>query len=132
MSAAGITFTPHETGEHLVNVFRNGKHIANSPFKIMVGESELGNASKVKVSGSGLTEGMANEINEFIVDTREAGQYLLGFIEWKKKNGKKRSKKSDEQRHGCVTRFWLFSCPLMSMKKWVLGFCSEKRKKKKK
>ena len=46
----------------------------------MVGESELGNASKVKVSGSGLTEGMANEINEFIVDTREAGQYLLGFV----------------------------------------------------
>ncbi|XP_076447622.1 filamin-A-like isoform X2 [Babylonia areolata] len=69
----GITFTPRETGEHLVNVFRNGKHIANSPFKIMVGESELGNASKVKVSGKGLTEGMANEINEFVVDTRDAG-----------------------------------------------------------
>ncbi|XP_041349933.1 filamin-A-like isoform X2 [Gigantopelta aegis] len=69
----GITFTPHETGEHLVNVFRNGDHIANSPFKIFVGESELGNARKVKVSGKGLKEGMANEINEFTVDTREAG-----------------------------------------------------------
>ncbi|XP_025106448.1 filamin-A-like isoform X4 [Pomacea canaliculata] len=69
----GITFTPRETGEHLVDVKRNGKHIANSPFKIMVGESELGNASKVKVYGKGLTEGMANEVNEFIVDTREAG-----------------------------------------------------------
>ncbi|XP_048239132.1 filamin-A-like isoform X3 [Haliotis rufescens] len=69
----GITFTPRETGEHLVNVFRNGKHIANSPFKIIVGESEIGNASKVKVSGKGLTEGMANEVNEFIVDTRDAG-----------------------------------------------------------
>ncbi|KAK7101853.1 hypothetical protein V1264_020173 [Littorina saxatilis] len=69
----GITFTPRETGEHLVNVYRNGKHIANSPFKIVVGESELGNASKVKVSGKGLKEGMANEVNEFIVDTREAG-----------------------------------------------------------
>ncbi|KAK7490038.1 hypothetical protein BaRGS_00018738, partial [Batillaria attramentaria] len=69
----GITFTPRETGEHLVNVFRNGKHIANSPFKIKVGESELGNAGKVKVYGKGLTEGMANEINEFVVDTREAG-----------------------------------------------------------
>ncbi|KAL8611652.1 hypothetical protein ACOMHN_065130 [Nucella lapillus] len=69
----GITFTPRETGEHLVNVFRNGTHIANSPFKIMVGEKELGNASKVKVSGDGLKEGMANEINEFVVDTREAG-----------------------------------------------------------
>lgn len=71
---SGITFTPRETGEHLVNVFRNGQHIANSPFKIVVGESEIGNASKVKVYGKGLEKGMANEVNEFIVDTREAGE----------------------------------------------------------
>lgn len=69
----GISFTPRETGEHLVNVFRDGQHISNSPFKIIVGESELGNASKVKVYGKGLEEGMANEVNEFIVDTRNAG-----------------------------------------------------------
>ncbi|KAL4226921.1 hypothetical protein ACF0H5_014899 [Mactra antiquata] len=69
----GISFTPRETGEHLVNVYRNGQPIANSPFKINVGETELGNASKVKVYGKGLQEGMANEVNEFIVDTREAG-----------------------------------------------------------
>jgi filamin len=69
----GITFTPRETGEHLVNVYRNGQHIANSPFKINVGDSEIGNASKVKVYGKGLKEGLANEVNEFIVDTREAG-----------------------------------------------------------
>ncbi|KAL5013398.1 hypothetical protein ScPMuIL_007668 [Solemya velum] len=69
----GISFTPHEVGEHLVNVYRNEKHIANSPFKIVVGESELGNASKVKVYGKGLEEGMANEVNEFTVDTTEAG-----------------------------------------------------------
>ena len=82
MSVSGITFTPRETGEHLVNVLRNGKHIANSPFKIMVGESELGNANKVKVSGKGLTEGMANEVNEFVVDTREAGEgdVLIVFV----------------------------------------------------
>ncbi|XP_053377764.1 filamin-A-like isoform X5 [Mercenaria mercenaria] len=69
----GISFTPRETGEHLVNVYRNGVHIANSPFTIMVGETELGNAGKVKVYGKGLEEGMANEVNEFIVDTRDAG-----------------------------------------------------------
>lgn len=40
----------------------------------MVGESELGNASKVKVYGKGLEEGMANEVNEFTVDTTEAGR----------------------------------------------------------
>ena len=56
-------------------MYRDGHHIQNSPFKIYVGESELGNAGKVRVSGKGLTEGMANEVNEFIVDTREAGMY---------------------------------------------------------
>ncbi|XP_064632240.1 filamin-A-like isoform X7 [Lineus longissimus] len=69
----GISFTPKETGQHLVNVFRDGKHIPNSPFKIHVGESELGNASKVKVHGKGLHEGMAGEKNDFVVDTKAAG-----------------------------------------------------------
>ncbi|XP_052093723.1 filamin-C-like isoform X17 [Mytilus californianus] len=69
----GISFTPREVGVHLVNVYRNGHHIQNSPFQITVGESELGNASKVKVSGPGLEKGMANELNEFVVDTKDAG-----------------------------------------------------------
>ena len=59
-----------------MNVCRNGQHIANSPFKIVVGESEIGNASRVKVYGKGLSEGMANEVNEFTVNTKEAGQPL--------------------------------------------------------
>jgi len=71
---SGISFTPREIGEHLVNVFRNGQHIPNSPFKIYVGESEIGNASKVKCYGKGLSEGMANEINEFTVNTKDAGK----------------------------------------------------------
>jgi filamin len=74
MYISGISFTPREVGEHLVNVFRNGQHINGSPFKIMVGESELGNASKVRVAGQGLQNGMANEVNEFMVDTRDAGK----------------------------------------------------------
>ncbi|TNN09515.1 Filamin-A isoform 1 [Schistosoma japonicum] len=69
----GISFTPHEIGEHFVNVFRNGRHIANSPFKIYVGESEIGNASKVRIYGTGLREGMANQNCQFTVDTRNAG-----------------------------------------------------------
>ena len=69
----GISFTPREVGEHLVDVLRNGQHIENSPFKINVGESELGNAGNVRVYGRGLEEGMANQVNEFVVDTREAG-----------------------------------------------------------
>ena len=40
-----------------------------------MGESEIGNANKVKVYGKGLTEGMANELNEFSVNTKEAGKH---------------------------------------------------------
>ena len=64
----------------MVNVLKDGQHIANSPFKIFVGESEIGNASKVKVYGKGLTEGTANEFNEFNVNTKDAGNQLLHFV----------------------------------------------------
>lgn len=80
MLSVGISFTPREVGVHLVNVYRNGHHIQNSPFQITVGESELGNASKVKVYGPGLEQGNANELNEFTVDTKDAGMYgILKF-----------------------------------------------------
>lgn len=58
----------------MVSVKKSGKHVTNSPFKIMVGQSEIGDASKVKVSGKGLVEGHTFEISEFIVDTRTAGK----------------------------------------------------------
>jgi filamin len=57
----GISFIPREIGDHLVNVYRDGRHIKNSPFRIHVGSSEIGDASKVKVFGHGLEEG--NEIS---------------------------------------------------------------------
>ncbi|XP_039904308.1 filamin-C-like isoform X1 [Simochromis diagramma] len=75
----GISFTPKEGGEHVVSVKKNGKHVTNSPFKIMVGQSEIGDASKVKVYGQGLVEGHAFEVAEFIVDTRNAGYGGLGL-----------------------------------------------------
>uniref|UniRef100_H9GFD1 Filamin C n=1 Tax=Anolis carolinensis TaxID=28377 RepID=H9GFD1_ANOCA len=75
----GISFTPKEVGEHVVSVKKGGKHVTNSPFKIMVGQSEIGDASKVKVSGKGLVEGHTFEVSEFIVDTRTAGYGGLGL-----------------------------------------------------
>ncbi|KAI2665485.1 Filamin-C [Labeo rohita] len=75
----GISFTPKEVGEHVVSVKKNGKHVTNSPFKIMVGQSEIGDASKVKVFGKGLIEGHTFEVAEFIVDTRSAGYGGLGL-----------------------------------------------------
>ncbi|XP_045071669.1 filamin-C-like isoform X16 [Coregonus clupeaformis] len=75
----GISFTPKEVGEHVVSVKKNGTHVTNSPFKIMVGQSEIGDASKVKVFGQGLVEGHTFEVAEFIVDTRNAGYGGLGL-----------------------------------------------------
>uniref|UniRef100_A0A3Q3J7Y0 Calponin-homology (CH) domain-containing protein n=1 Tax=Monopterus albus TaxID=43700 RepID=A0A3Q3J7Y0_MONAL len=75
----GISFTPKEVGEHVVSVKKSGKHVTNSPFKIMVGQSEIGDASKVKVYGQGLVEGHTFKVAEFIVDTRNAGYGGLGL-----------------------------------------------------
>ncbi|XP_066973718.1 filamin-A isoform X16 [Macrobrachium rosenbergii] len=69
----GISFTPREVGEHLVSVKRMGTHIANSPFKITVGEKEVGDASKVKITGDALKEGKTHHENQFTIDTRDAG-----------------------------------------------------------
>ncbi|XP_028307385.1 filamin-C [Gouania willdenowi] len=75
----GISFTPKEVGEHVVSVKKSGKHVTNSPFKIMVGQSEIGDAGRVKVFGQGLVEGNTSEILEFTVDTRSAGYGGLGL-----------------------------------------------------
>ncbi|XP_046683134.1 filamin-A isoform X3 [Homalodisca vitripennis] len=69
----GISFTPREVGEHTVSVKKMGKHITNSPFKIKVGDKEVGDAKKVKVTGSALTEGKTHVDNTFTVDTKNAG-----------------------------------------------------------
>ncbi|XP_061617262.1 filamin-C-like isoform X3 [Phyllopteryx taeniolatus] len=75
----GISFTPKEVGEHVVSVKKGGTHVTNSPFKIMVVQSEIGDASKVKVFGAGLLEGRTFEVAQFIVDTRTAGYGGLGL-----------------------------------------------------
>lgn len=69
----GISFTPRETGEHHINVKRMGNHITGSPFKINVLEAEIGDASRVRVTGKALSEGTTQVRNEFSIDTREAG-----------------------------------------------------------
>ncbi|XP_041460317.1 filamin-A-like isoform X4 [Lytechinus variegatus] len=74
----GITFTPKEIGEHLVSVKKRGQNIPNSPFKIIVGAQEVGDASKVKVTGRGIKEAEAGQTAQFLVDTRNAGYGGLG------------------------------------------------------
>ena len=74
----GISFTPRENGEHLVNVKKLGNPIPGSPFKINVLDRDIGNARNVRVSGSGLKEGKTNTPNEIVVDSTEAGFGGLG------------------------------------------------------
>ncbi|XP_062316592.1 filamin-B [Osmerus eperlanus] len=69
----GISFIPREVGEHLVSIKKNGRHVANSPITIMVVQSEIGDAGRVKAYGQGLVEGHTFEMSDFVVDTREAG-----------------------------------------------------------
>lgn len=78
VSSPGISFTPKEVGEHVVSVRKSGQHVTNSPFKILVGQSEIGDAGRVKVWGQGLLEGHTFEVAEFIVDTRSAGEAMVG------------------------------------------------------
>ncbi|KAG7278458.1 hypothetical protein CRUP_038753 [Coryphaenoides rupestris] len=69
----GISFVPKEIGEHLVNIKKNGRHIPSSPISVMISQSEIGDASRVRVSGQGLSEARTFEPAEFIIDTRNAG-----------------------------------------------------------
>ncbi|XP_071377375.1 filamin-A isoform X1 [Centroberyx affinis] len=69
----GISFVPKEIGEHLVNIKKNGRHIPSSPIAVMISQSEIGDASRVRVSGQGLSEARTFEPAEFIIDTRDAG-----------------------------------------------------------
>lgn len=66
---------PKETGEHLVHVKKNGQHVASSPIPVVISQSEIGDASRVRVSGQGLHEGHTFEPAEFIIDTRDAGRW---------------------------------------------------------
>lgn len=75
----GISFIPQEVGQHRVSVLKNGCHIANSPISIMVIQSEIGDASRVRAHGVGLVQGTTFANSHFTVDTREAGYGSLAL-----------------------------------------------------
>lgn len=57
-----------------MNIKKNGRHIPSSPISVMISQSEIGDASRVHVSGQGLSEARTFEPAEFIIDTRDAGK----------------------------------------------------------
>lgn len=75
----GVSFTPKEVGEHLVNVFKGGAHIPNSPFRISVSPAEIGDASRVRVWGPGTSRAVANQVATFNIDMSDAGYSNLSL-----------------------------------------------------
>ncbi|VDM63202.1 unnamed protein product [Angiostrongylus costaricensis] len=69
----GVSFTPREAGEHLISVKKHGKLLPKAPFKIKVDKSQVGDASKVQVSGAGKTSAECMKDNEILIDTSKAG-----------------------------------------------------------
>lgn len=69
----GVSFTPRESGEHLITVKRDGKLLPKAPFKIKVDKSQVGDANKVEVSGEGRSRAVCLQDNEILVDTSKAG-----------------------------------------------------------
>ena len=68
-----IRFVPKELGTHLVAVKYHNQHVPGSPFKFTVGPLGKGGSKNVTASGPGLESGVAKQINEFSIWTREAG-----------------------------------------------------------
>lgn len=48
-----VSFIPKDTGEHLISVFKNKRHVTGSPFSVMVSGPGPADASKVKAYGKG-------------------------------------------------------------------------------
>ncbi|VDD75477.1 unnamed protein product [Mesocestoides corti] len=75
----GISFTPKENGEHLVNIFKAGKHIPKSPFRINISTEDVGDPTRVRVIWPEGVQPMANQRNEFLVDSKTAGYATLSL-----------------------------------------------------
>uniref|UniRef100_A0A8C3CYC5 Filamin A n=1 Tax=Cairina moschata TaxID=8855 RepID=A0A8C3CYC5_CAIMO len=69
----GISFVPQEVGEHLVHISRGGQPLARSPVAVTISQAELGDASRVRLTGPGLREGRTFQPSHFTIDTRDAG-----------------------------------------------------------
>uniref|UniRef100_F1KQ16 Filamin-A n=1 Tax=Ascaris suum TaxID=6253 RepID=F1KQ16_ASCSU len=69
----GVQFTPRGAGTYEITVVDNGVAVKGSPFPIAIGYDEVGDASKVIVSGAGKADAICQLDNELIVNTRRAG-----------------------------------------------------------
>lgn len=71
------SFQPKASGMYQVSVNTQGKPIAGSPFKVAVGDKEVCNAGKVKLTGVGIKAPHSQQWNEIDVNIQEAGHGAL-------------------------------------------------------
>ena len=66
-----MSYTPTEEGEHEIDVKYDGTPLPVTPFPV---NAERGcDPSKVKIFGDGLEKGIVDEVNTFVVETKNAG-----------------------------------------------------------
>lgn len=71
-----VNFTPTQLGEYLLNVCFGGTPITPRPFLLQCFPGI--DSRKVTAHGPGLNHGIVNNLAEFLIDTRGAGQGGLG------------------------------------------------------
>ena len=80
-----VSYTPTEEGEHEIDVKYDGTSLPDTPFPV---NAERGcDPSKVKVSGDGLEKAIVDEVNTFVVETKNAGtgelvNPIIIFLSW--------------------------------------------------
>lgn len=70
-----VQFPPTEGLNYLLSVFYDELHIQGSPFRIA-----LGDASRCRASGNGLTKAWSKKWNKFNIDSEEAGPGELSIV----------------------------------------------------
>ena len=71
-----VSYNPRCGGEYKIHVKYDGREIIGSPFRCNItGDSTQSKAlvQKIKCSGPNLSNGRANQNNEFLLDCRDAG-----------------------------------------------------------
>jgi len=67
-----VGFQPKKKGSYSVEVTQEGKAIPGSPFRVEVGDAQLCQASKVRVTGAS-KDAKANKWNEVHINIADAG-----------------------------------------------------------
>ena len=62
----------------MINVLKNGVHVQNSPFRILVAD-RVDNADGVKVYGEGRHLAISGKTAEFFVNIQNAGLYAVSL-----------------------------------------------------